>query len=107
MSDRMFIEEKDPERRRELMKEWIRQNISWFETGDTETIDHLIRGFETIYNWYEKGWAPGGFTTAVLKNDFKQACFRADDVNRKNLHIYAMFIQWHLPSNYIDKVKDL
>lgn len=102
----MIIEEKDSERRRKLMEQWIRDNssdISW----KIDDIDHVIDCFESIYNWYEKGWVPGGFLTAVLKNDLKMACFLADHVNRPNLYLYAMFLHWHMPHNYIDRIKTL
>jgi hypothetical protein len=105
---RMFIEEKDPERRRELMSRWVSENAGRGKNALLlEESEHIIDCFESIYNWYEKGWSPGGFTMAVLKNDFKQACFRADDINRKNLYLYALFLQWHLPRDYLDKVKTL
>lgn len=105
MDDRMFIEEKDLAKRKVMMEEWINQNSA--ERPTIEEVDHIIDCFETIYNWYEKSWSPGGFTTAVLKNDFKEACFHADQINRKNLYIYALFLHWHIPNNYHKKVKDL
>ena len=105
MDGRMFIEEKDLAKRKIMMEERINQNSSEMLTIDE--IDHIIDCFESIYNWYEKSWSPGSFITAVLKNDFKQACFSADEVNRKNLYLYALFLHWHLSNNYCKKVKDL
>jgi len=103
--DRMFIEEKDLAKRKIMMEEWIVQNSS--ERPTIDEIDHIIDCFETIYNWYEKFYSPGGFITAVLKNNFTEACLRADDINRKNLYLYALFLYWHLPHNYRDKTNML
>lgn len=100
----MFMDEKDKSKRRVLMEQWIRD----FRSGlSSEDIDHVIDCFESIYDWYEKGWIPGSFITAVLKNDFKMACFQSDDVNRRNLYLYAMFLHWHIPNDYSRKATAL
>lgn len=43
--------------------------------------------------------SPGHFLTAVLSNDLKEACARADDENMQNLPAYVAFFYNHAPSN--------
>ena len=40
---------------------------------------------------------PGDFLCAVLKNDLRQACERADDVNREILFQYVSFLYNEAP----------
>lgn len=44
------------------------------------------------------GLHPGSFLTAVLENDLRKACDRADDVNRVALWRYVAFFTWHFPA---------
>lgn len=39
-----------------------------------------LRG--AVYRYVEFGVLPGDFLTAVLSNDLREACARADDINR-------------------------
>lgn len=41
---------------------------------------------------------PGGFLTAVLTNDLREACSRADDINRHHLFDYIMFLYNYAPA---------
>ena len=41
--------------------------------------------------------APGHFLSAVIQNDLKQACSRADDENRHLLWEYVVFFYNHAP----------
>ena len=41
---------------------------------------------------------PGHFLTALLENDFREACNRADDVNREALYRYAYFLTNYAPA---------
>ncbi len=43
------------------------------------------------------GIPPGGFMTAVLCNDFMDACRRADIENQRRLFCYAMFFANYMP----------
>lgn len=43
--------------------------------------------------------APGSFVTAVLENDLKEACGRADSQNRHLLFNYVNFLYNHAPCN--------
>jgi len=45
---------------------------------------------------------PGSFVTAVICNDLLGAVTRADSINRRWLHVYALFVSNDLP---LDKVR--
>jgi len=47
---------------------------------------HMMDG---LTRYIEHGIALGGFLTAVLENDLREACARADDINIRNLPAYA------------------
>ena len=51
-----------------------------------------------VRRWIEDGIAPGHFLTAVLCNDLKEACGRADDENRVRLHDYVSFFYSYAPT---------
>jgi len=44
------------------------------------------------------GIHPGGFLTAVIENNLKEACMRADDFNIKILPNYVRFFYNYAPS---------
>ncbi|AGH16013.1 hypothetical protein DVVG_00027 [Dunaliella viridis virus SI2] len=48
--------------------------------------------------YIEKGIKPGEFLTALLSNDFMDACRRADDINLYALPNYARFFYSELPA---------
>ena len=50
-----------------------------------------------IIRYYEKHIEPGDFLTAVIDNDLKEACGRADDTNRHHLFDYMMWFYNHAP----------
>ena len=41
--------------------------------------------------YIERGIQPGSFMQAVLENDLKEACGRADD---KNIHVIPVYVAW-------------
>jgi len=47
--------------------------------------------------YVERGVRPGGFLTAVLKNDLVGAITRADEVNQAHIHDWVMFVLNELP----------
>ena len=51
-----------------------------------------------IVRWIVNGIPPGDFLTAVLSNDLKGACERADDTNQHLLFIYCNFFYNYAPS---------
>jgi len=58
-----------------------------------------------IYRWYHKDYPIGDFLTAVVRNDFTEACFQADDINRKAFYLYALFLANKIPMDYRMKAK--
>lgn len=51
--------------------------------------DHMHQGLRL---WIEQGVLPGGFMTAVLENDLKEALARADHINRECLFNIVSFL---------------
>lgn len=51
-----------------------------------------------IMRWVEEGIPPGDFLMAVIENDLKEACGRADDTNRQLLWNYCNFFYNYAPS---------
>jgi len=66
-------------------------------------LDHVATCCERISRWYYEGYPLGSFLTAVVRNDFIETVFQADDVNIKALEIYAYFLTWNLPSDWRKK----
>jgi hypothetical protein len=56
---------------------------------------HMIGG---LRRFIENGIGPGSFLTAVLCNDLRGACERADDENRDRLFQYVQFLYSYAPS---------
>ena len=72
-----------------------------------EELDHVAMCMEHIQRWYYEDYPLGGFLTAVVKNDLMEAAFRADDVNKRALKIYALFLTWNLPTDWKKKASAL
>ena len=68
-----------------------------------DELDHISMCMEHIYRWYYEGYPIGSFLTAVVRNDFGEACFKADDTNRKALYLYALFLANKIPFDYRKK----
>ena len=51
-----------------------------------------------IENWVLYGVKPGDFLTAVLENNLRVACERADDENLRNLPAYVGYLYNELPA---------
>ena len=50
-----------------------------------------------IIRYYERGIPPGDFLCAVINNDLREACGRADDVNKNRLFNYMMWFYNNAP----------
>lgn len=76
------------------MKPIIFQGITLGE--QYRPIEHVINQCEFFMNSPRAGHGfLGGFMTAVLDNDFIEACGRADNENGKHLKLIATFIQMY------------
>ncbi|MBS7703265.1 hypothetical protein [Chelatococcus asaccharovorans] len=52
---------------------------------------------DALRRYIEHGIQPGGFLTAVLSNDLREACARADAMNRHLLFDYVQFLYNEAP----------
>jgi len=85
----------------EEIKTWVERNATGLipEIPLTkDEIEHISMCMEHIVRWYYEGYPLGHFLTAIVRDDFCGACFKADDVNRKALYLYALFLANKLPS---------
>jgi len=88
------------------IRNWVEQNARGLMSDAPFTddeIDHIGMCLHHIYRWYHDGYPIGDFLTSVVRNDFSEACFRADDINRKALYLYALFLANKIPFDYRDK----
>ena len=76
------------------MKPIIFQGITLGE--QYRPIEHVINQCEFFMNSPRAGHGfLGGFMTAVLDNDFMEACLRADNENGKHLKLIATFLHMY------------
>lgn len=61
-----------------------------------EKVPEHIRDGLKLY--IAKGLQPGDFLTAVLCNDLREACARADDINRHRLFDIVSFLYCYAPA---------
>ena len=88
------------------IRQWVESNARelMVETHFTnEELDHLAMCMHHIYRWYHEGYPLGDFLTAIVQDKFTEACFRADDINRKALYLYALFLANEIGYDYRDK----
>jgi len=88
------------------IRQWVEQNAeglmpeTQFTLGE---LDHIAMCMHHIYRWYHEDYPIGDFLTAVVRNDLCEACYKADDMNRKALYLYALFLANKLPFDYREK----
>ena len=89
----------------EEVRQWVEQNTT-LQPGMAlapEELDHIAMCMHHIWQWYFEGRPLGDFLTAVVQDKFAESCFRADDVNRKALYLYALFLSNKVGYDYRDK----
>lgn len=92
--------------KRTEIRDWVEANAMGLmpEMGFVpEELSHIAMCMEHIYKWYFEDYSIGDFLTAVVKNDFSYACLQADDINRKALYLYALFLANKIPYDYRKK----
>ena len=85
------------------IRQWVEENARGLFTA--QELDHIVMCMHHIYCWYYEGYPIGDFLTAVVRNDFCEACYQADDINRKELYLYAIFLANKIPFDYRKKAK--
>ena len=88
------------------IRQWVEQNANGLMPRicfTPDELDHIAMCMHHIYRWYHEGYPIGDFLTAVVRNDFCEACYHADDVNRKALYLYAIFLANKIPFDYRKK----
>ena len=88
------------------IRQWVEDNAKGLMSDiplEPEELDHVAMCMHHIWRWYSEGYPIGDFLTAVVKDQFSEACIRADDVNRKALYLYAMFCLNKIGYDYRDK----
>lgn len=58
--------------------------------------EHMCEGLRLYLEMHVK---PGDFLMAVLSNDLREACTRADHINIRLLHVYVAYL-WNHASAY-------
>lgn len=89
----------------EDVKAWLVEQTEIKDLGDEE-LNHVAMCLHHLYLWHKEDLPVGHFLSAVLKNDFMEACGRADNTNKKVLPIYAMFLYNYAPIDYKTKAKE-
>ena len=87
------------------IREWAEECAGMTpETQFTDDeLDHVAMCLHHIDRWYHEGYPIGDFLTAVVRDEFVNACCLADDTNRKALYIYALFVHNKLGDDYKKK----
>lgn len=96
-----------------MVERMTRQQIEKWALGESETdlltpeeTKHVIDCLEALMRWYWKHIPCGHFLTAVIQNDFNEACGRADGTNRKVLTLYNKFLFNCIPADFRQKAKE-
>ena len=88
------------------IRQWVESNAKGLmveiDFTDRE-LDHIAMCLHHIYRWYHEGYPLGDFLTAVVQDKFAEACFRADDINRKAFYLYALFLANKIGYDYREK----
>lgn len=84
------------------IKKWVKDNAEGLMPDQhftDEELEHITMCCEYLFEWATLDRPLGNFLTAVKDNHFIAACIQADDVNRKALYLYAMFMLNRMPAN--------
>lgn len=88
------------------IRQWVEANAKGLMPEiplTLDELDHIAMCMHHIYKWYYEGYPIGGFLSAVVRNDFSEACLLADGANRKALYLYALFVLNKIPWDYKKK----
>ena len=62
---------------------------------DLAPAQHVVAG---LRRYFEEGLLPGSFLEALLSNQLKQACERADDINQRLICDWVKWLYNHAPT---------
>jgi len=87
------------------IKKWLREqgHVKYLmEMGvlNESDLNHIANCMHAIFDWYWNDRPLGHFLTAVVRNDFVDACGRADSTNKLVLPVYATFLYNLVPADY-------
>lgn len=71
-------------------------HVHTLDNANWQLIPRHMQG--AVKRYFEDGIPPGNFLTAVLCNDLREACGRADDENRHRLFEYIQFLYMYAPA---------
>lgn len=85
------------------IREWVVLNVRLMpdSISTLDEIDHLVFCLEHLYRHYTEGYPVGDFLSAVADNNLSESAVRADDVNRKALYLYVLFLANKLPYPWV------
>jgi len=85
------------------IREWVISNVRLISntTFNLDDLDHLVLCLDHLYRHYTEGYPIGDFLSAVADNNLSEAVAGADDVNRKALYLYALFLANKLPYPWV------
>ncbi len=89
------------------IRSWVEDNTGLMpeERFTSDDLDHIALCMDHIRLWYYEDYPIEDFLAAVVRNDFSGACFQADDVNKRALYLYALFLANKLPADYRQKAR--
>jgi len=87
---------------KEDIRAWVERTASYAipNTFIPEQIDHVAMCVEHIHRWYWDNYPLGSFLRAVVRNDLIETFMLADDVNRKAMFLFCIFLYNELPSDW-------
>lgn len=86
------------------IKKWVVSNVKSLLPDilfTPDEIDHVSTCLEHLYKHYREGYPIGDFLSAVADNNLSEAVVCADDVNRKALYLYVLFLANELPYPWV------
>lgn len=85
------------------IREWVISHVKLMPSISLtlDDIDHLVSCLEHLYFHYTEGYPIGGFLSAIADNNLSESVVRADDVNRKALYLYVLFLANELPYSWV------
>ena len=92
------------------IRQWLESNARGLMTEiplTPDELDHVAMCMHHIFRWYYESYPLGDFLTAVVQDKFAEACFRADDINRKALYLYALFLANKIGYDYREKANHI